>query len=154
MMITQQRLKEVLRYNEDTGEFIWLVGNFKGEAAGSIKTRERGRIMICIDRKFYKAHRLVWLYMTGEWPNGIIDHIDRNPSNNRWPNLRIATISENGVNRDHPLGVLGARGIDERCGGYRAKIKVNGKAHYLGTFSSLEYAIAARKAAELRFGRG
>ena len=55
-----------------------------------------GHIRICIMRVKYLAHRLAWLYVTGSWPSQDIDHIDGDPTNNRFANLREVTHQENG----------------------------------------------------------
>ena len=78
-MLTQERLKEVLHYDPETGIFMWLVapnGRIRvGMEAGS---SHDGYIGIKVDRILYKAHRLAWFYMTGEWPANDVDHWDRN----------------------------------------------------------------------------
>lgn len=93
-MIRQERLKELLDYNPDTGEFRWRViqGNRKGKAGSLHKS---GYIHIQIDRKILKAHRLAWLYQYGQLPDLEVDHIDGVKSNNTIKNLRLATKSEN-----------------------------------------------------------
>ena len=101
-MITQSELKEVLEYNPDTGLFIWLKSNGNrrlkaGDAAGT-KMRA-GYIRITIKGRMYPAHRLAYLYMTGNFPENFIDHINHIKDDNRWTNLRDATNSQNQANR-------------------------------------------------------
>jgi hypothetical protein len=96
-LITQEYLKSLLSYNPDTGIFIWLENrrrNLKGKIAGNL---DNGYINIRIDGKNYGAHRLAWLYMTGEWPY-MIDHEDMCRNNNKWTNLRLANNSTNAMN--------------------------------------------------------
>jgi HNH endonuclease len=104
-ILTAARLREILHYNPDTGEFAWIErrqGRRLG-AVGSIGTKGKGtnyfRLMVTIDYHSYKAHHLAWLYMTGEWPFPEIDHINRNPMDNRFANLRLATKVEQRANR-------------------------------------------------------
>lgn len=96
-MPTQARLKELLKYNPDTGEFIRLTdqpGIFEeGDIAGSLKAK--GYVSIKIDYKDHKAHRLAWLYMTGSFPDTQIDHIDGDRANNEWKNLRLSSPHHN-----------------------------------------------------------
>jgi hypothetical protein len=106
-----------------------------------------------IGRKNYSAHRLAWLYVYGEWPSDQIDHINRNRSDNRIANLRIATPTQNQANRSvckrNTTGFKGVT-VDPRTGRFRAKIRVNGKRTHIGVFDSAEEAGAAYVAASRR----
>ena len=99
-MLTQKELKELLHYNPETGVFTWLVSEKKvkvGHSAGYVcKTTGYVEIRLC---KKFKAHRLAWLYMTGEWPRKGIDHINGIKDDNRWVNLREATQRQNLYNK-------------------------------------------------------
>lgn len=71
-MITADRLKELLNYDPDTGKLVWLVnrrGRFAriGQEAG---TKQDDAIYVGLDGKIYSAHRLIWLYVHGNWPEG------------------------------------------------------------------------------------
>ena len=102
-MLTVERLRELLHYNPETGVFTYRVtrkGVSKGKVAGwHGKTDSRRRI--CLDGKTYLASRLAFLYMTGCWPKNEADHIDTNPTNDQWSNLRDATRVENCRNKSH-----------------------------------------------------
>lgn len=102
-ILTAAYLREVLSYDPGTGLFKWLKKlNRKGrigDVAGHFCKR-KGYALIYIDGQRYRAHRLAWLYVTGDWPALVIDHMDRNPANNAWANLRLATAVENGRNRN------------------------------------------------------
>jgi len=154
-ILTQERLKELLGYDPETGVFTWRVnrtaGLKKGDVAGAIDSE--GYRLLCLDKRYYKAHRAAWLYMTGEWPAHSIDHIDRNPSNNRFSNLRVATTAQNGMNRRlDARNASGVTGVSwcKNSKKWRADIGENGKLVRLGRFDSLAAATAARKAAEER----
>ncbi len=99
----QSRLIEVLSYNELDGSFTWKArkdGSRRkaGTKAGSLDTKKR-YIEIGLDYKLYKAHRLAWLYVTGNDPGILtVDHIDCNSLNNRFCNLRLATWRQQKLN--------------------------------------------------------
>ena len=146
MMLTQARLKEVLHYDPDTGLFRWLVTNSNRAVAGSacLSRNGNGYVQVGIDGRRYEGQRLAWLYMTGEWPAHLVDHVDMDQANNRWTNLRAATLAENMVNT---RARRAAKGIRSRCGRYQAHIGIDGKQVYLGTFDTAEAASAAYEAA-------
>lgn len=109
--LTQDTLRDVLYYNPKTGEFHWLVKPASrvhiGNRAGSRET-ERGYWVIGIAGKLYKAHRLAWLYVYGVFPKHL-DHINRNPTDNRIKNLREATKLQNsGNSKTRRAGLKGA----------------------------------------------
>lgn len=100
-MITQNRLKELVHYEPETGNFYARVkrGNVNpSDRPMPNKPNDSGYIRMRVDGKSYRAHRLAWLYMTGKLPLDKIDHIDNNPSNNHWENLREATNQQNMCN--------------------------------------------------------
>lgn len=143
MSLTQERLKELLEYNPETGTFIWLIPpknnpRMLGKTAGS--TSKRGYVQISIDNKLWFAHRLAFLYMEGRLPRECIDHIDVNPSNNIWSNLRECTSSENKLNRGAMSNSkLGIKGVSFRFGKYMAAVSHQGK-RYIETFLTVEEA--------------
>ena len=109
---TADRLRSLLHYNEDTGVFTWLVSIGHAVSAGDVAgtAHAEGYVVIGVDGHSYLAHRLAWLYMTGEWPKGKLDHKDRVRNHNWWSNIRLATNAQNSINstrkdRDLPRGV-------------------------------------------------
>lgn len=154
-VITQAELKETLSYNIETGDLIWIISK-PGVKVGSVAgTPALGYVSITINRRLYRAHRLIWLYMTGEWPKDQIDHINHIRNDNRWCNLREATYQENQRNRTNPKnnksGVCGVRWREKR-NRWSSQIKVNRKAKHLGSFTDKFEAICARKSAENKYG--
>jgi hypothetical protein len=148
-MIEHSALKELLDYNQETGNFVWKVDHgikFKaGEAAGYVA---QGYARIYIKRKPYQAHRLAWLYVYGEWPKGEIDHINRNKADNRIANLRDVTHSQNMINKDPKSNnTTGHPGVqyDRQRNKYRAVVAREGRKYCGGRHPTIEAAIAARK---------
>jgi hypothetical protein len=155
--LTAAEVRRLLRYEPDTGTFFWRVDT-RNTAAGDIagSRQSRGYWHIKINRHLYMAHRLAWLYVTGEWPVGHIDHINGNRSDNRFANLRIATNSENAWNsRIRVNNACGYKGVHykRRLNKFVAQNNVSGRVHHLGVFKTAAEAHAAyRKAAEEHFG--
>lgn len=119
-----------------------------GSVAGSPTTR--GYICIKVDWRLYRASRLAWLYMTGAWPTGLIDHQDLKTNNNSWSNLREATHSLNAANSRQKRPAI-PKGVTISGGRIIAQIKVRGRRRYLGDFKTVEdahaaYAVSAREA--------
>lgn len=150
-MIALGRLTEILNYDPETGEFHWKVarGGFqKGSIAGSIDSKGYVTIKIC--GKDYKAHRLAWIFVYGEWPSKPLDHIDMNRGNNGIRNLREATQFENFQNRKaYRSSKTGVKGVclHKSTGKFCAQIRANGKRFYIGLFETLEAADRAVRAA-------
>lgn len=139
-MLTQQRLKEVLRYVKSTGLFYWRVspkpGVVVGAQAGCLN--DKGYVLIGVDGRLYRAHRLAWLYVTGNWPVDLIDHRNTNKQDNRWRNLRAADERLNRENRHTPLahntsGFLGVT-WSRTMQSWQAQIKSHGRNKVLGYF--------------------
>ncbi len=99
-MLTAERLREVLDYDPVTGVFHWRVSPRQNVKAGSVAghCQADGYWRVRIDRRAYLAHRLVWLYVHGEWPPAMIDHRHGERSTARLDELRPATRSQNLAN--------------------------------------------------------
>lgn len=143
--LTAEYLKEMLYYDPETGVWTWLTqksANIKpGQVAGSI--RSDGYRQIAINRTMHYAHRLSWLYMTGEWPKNQVDHINRDRDDNRWDNLRAATPSDNSVNSKlSPNNTSGYRGVSWDQGANKWGARVNNV--HLGFFDDIKEAVAVR----------
>jgi hypothetical protein len=160
-MITLERLKEILTYDPETGEFKWTgvaSRTIHGSVAGYIHNRD-GYHLISIKHRKYRSHRLAWLYMTGEWPKNQIDHINGIRNDNRIANLRDVTSSENNHNRKYAnsnnksCGTLGVSYL-KNLGMFQSYIKVNGKPFYLGCYDSKELAHEAYLTAKRKMHAG
>jgi len=151
--LTQARLKEILKYNPETGIFTWLVRR-RGTACIGSKAgtpSPAGYCQIMVDAKRYLAHRLAFLYMTGEFPKSEVDHINRDNTDNSWSNLRLATRSQNVANTKlFKTNKSGYRNVcwDKGISRWRADVKLNNKSKYLGHFDCPKQ--AAKVAAKWR----
>lgn len=146
--MNQERLKSLLHYDPIIGRWTWRITRGRLAPAGSnAGFRDKsGYVVIRVDRKLYRAHRLAWLYVTGKWPKDQIDHINGDRSDNRFRNLREATGFQNRANsRKRKDNTSGYKGVHWRqdANKWRARIHSNGKCVYLGYFSSKEGAHAA-----------
>lgn len=138
-MITQEELKQVLRYDLTTGIFTWI--NARGrQKAGAVagSTRRDGYISIKVKDEFYLAHRLAWIYITGSLPRCQIDHRNSVKKDNAWANIREASPSENKQNlrNAQSKNTTGLLGVSRSGPRYIARIQVGERQLYLGTFSS------------------
>jgi len=154
--ITQEIVKAWFRYDPETGRFAWRKLRSSrsqpiGEALGSINGN--GYRLLTIDGKNYKASRLAWLYVYGQWPQNNLDHIDRDRLNDRIANLRDVSQSVNALNRALP-SKLGIRGVSLNGKKYKARIVYAGrKARVLGSYSTPIYAhLIYKQIAELYYG--
>lgn len=144
--LTQERLKELLKYNSETGEFHWLKnGKLTGYSTNNVYTQ------IYVDGKNYRAHRLAWLYVYGYFPESEVDHINRIKNDNRILNLREASRTCNMRNMAGH-GSSGVKGVHRNRGNWSAEISVSDKRIKLGTFSTLFAAAKARVEAEEKYG--
>ena len=140
-MLTQERLKQLLHYDPESGEFMRLATMGRFTAGSLVGTMgKNGYIAISVDGKRYLAHRLAWLYVYGEWP-AEIDHRNRKRTDNRLDNIRVATRAQNGVNGSAMCtSGTGLRGVHlhKPSGRYRAQIVKGSKTHSLGYFTYKE----------------
>lgn len=145
--LTAEYLKQVLHYEPETGKFTWIkrvstaiqIGDETGSPSG-------GYLLIRVGDRLYKAHRLAWLYMTGEWPDRKIDHKDTVRDNNTWDNLRLATDAQNSHNtRIFRTNTSGFKGVSKHkaSGLWQAYIWVNNKKVSLRYHKTPEAAHAA-----------
>lgn len=156
--LTRDRLCELLDINTETGVFIWkhtMGGKAKkGQQAGAITVN--GYVAIGIDKVDYLCHRLMWLYVYGAFPILNIDHIDRDKTNNKPVNLRLATPKQNGENRSlKSNNASGHRGVFLRkylkSKPWAVSIMNNRKTIHVGYFATVEEAIEARRLVEDKY---
>ena len=145
-----ETVRKLLDYDPDTGRLTWKVrASIRVMVGGEAGTVEgcNGYRKVGIKGKQYYAHRLVWLWMTGEWPE-VIDHINHDKLDNRWCNLRDVGYEENNKNKSRATGVCWYK--DRNM--WRSYITVGSNRIDLGSFEDKKEAIAARRAALVEYG--
>jgi len=138
-ILTEDRLKELLSYDPESGKFEWRAvrgGGRPGREPGAVSSN--GYRRIGVDGTKYAAHRLAWFYVYNEWPGGMIDHINGDRLDNRIDNLRVATNELNQQNQrcariDNKIGLLGVN-WEKWSRKYKAQIRVHGKKLLIGRF--------------------
>lgn len=165
-MLTAERIRQIMDYDRETGVFTWRArqvthkchkawnAQWAGKAVAVVtvndpQTSGRKSRLLRIGGKYYGEHRVVWAYVTGEWPKNEIDHRNGNSIDNRFENMREATHGQNQRNkkamRNNKLGVKGVR-YDAKRRKYVAQIKNYrgvGKSPMIGRFNTLEDAAEA-----------
>jgi len=141
-----------------TGAFVWINPTSNRVKAGALagSLTNHGYFTIRIDGTAYQAHRLAWLYMTGEWPEHEIDHIDGNRLNNSWRNLRDVPrrINAQNMRSAKKTSKSGLLGVVPYGGRWIARITANRKEKHLGIFDTTEAAQAAYLSAKRELHEG
>lgn len=151
--LTQEELKRLLSYDQDTGVFIRLLKTSNSITVGEVAGFNRkGATHISLHNNEYLAHRLAWLYVYGEWPPEQIDHKNCNSRDNRIANLRLATCAQNNQNKHRPnknnsCGLMGIY-FDKEKRKWAAEITANRKRVRLGRFATAELASLAYQTAK------
>lgn len=160
-LISQKELMRLLSYDPHTGIFTWKARDgagwwntrYAGKKAGCV---EGGYELISLHKVQYFSHRLAWLYVYGEEPAGLIDHISHVTTDNRIANLRVVDHAGNARNkRLSKFNTSGIPGVvfNAKRNRWLATIGDGGRRELkLGKFKTIEEAIAARKAAEICLG--
>lgn len=152
MALTQERVLELFAYRD--GQLVRRISVSSNARAGDVAgtLNQFGYIQVSIDKRLYQAHRVIYLMHHGYMPR-LVDHIDRNRSNNRIENLRAATHVQNGYNKSKlSSNSSGYKGVSwcKKTLRWRASISINGKIKFLGRYgdvkaAALAYSLAAEK---------
>jgi hypothetical protein len=142
-MLNHEKVKELFDYNPNSGLLTWRIAKSSRIKIG-MKAGSKQSLQVKIDGKMYLVSRVIWFYMTGEWPTKLIDHENRIRTDNKWANLREATYTQNNIN---------SRARRNRKYKYPTGIKLHSTGKFqarfcqkhLGTFINLEDAIKARQ---------
>lgn len=142
-------LKEYFYYDSEDGSLYNLKNRGKNKKGSEAETLTSDGYLNIFIGKAYRAHRIIWKMVTGKEPK-LLDHINKNRSDNRFENLREASVSLNIFNTDRYKNEL-SRGIRKHGNKFRARISFEGKRIHLGLFKTLEEAVEAynNKAREL-----
>jgi hypothetical protein len=145
-------VRSVLDYDPATGVLVWKsrqdrIGRWNTERVGKIAgtINDRGYIVVAINGKDFRAHRLAWAIVTGEWPEAEIDHRNMIKSDNRWDNLRPSTHSQNNQNKTaQSNNTSGYKGVSfcKVSRTWSARMKVGTRYKFLGRYSTPEEAHA------------
>jgi hypothetical protein len=128
-----------LSYDGDSGRLAWKISRGKarpGQLAGSVD--KDGYLQVVVLGMPVKAHRLAWFMHHGSWPDGEIDHINGLRADNRIANLRVVSRGENCRNlHKTPANGVGIRGaVRQVTGRFGARVKLDGRTYWLGTFDT------------------
>lgn len=157
--LTQAILKEYVVYVPDTGSFTLIKSNsprYRNSLPAKFGSMNAdGYLYGMLEGKSYSLHKLAVLYMTGAFPDSRlfrVDHRDRDTANNRWLNLRVIALGENIRNQSQTKTTTksGHTGVSYKDGAkspWKAHIRVDGKLKHLGSYATLEEAVAVRQAA-------
>lgn len=168
-IITHELLRQLVRFAPETNQYFWnprpremfkTEGSWKSwntnwankETFNAIDGR--GYCQAVVMLRHYNAHRIIWFYHYGAWPEGEIDHINGIRTDNRLENLRAVSPYENCRNKprrvDNKSGCSGVNWL-EKNKKWRVRIQHLGKNIEIGCFRELKDAISARKAAEQKY---
>lgn len=148
---TADDLRKNIHYDPDTGVVTALMPRYRVPVGTVIGSKSAGGLAARIYGFRSRLHRFIWMYMTGEWPTEVIDHINRNPYDNRWSNLRACSQAQNRCNNSRPshntsgtVGVLPYHRKNSECR-WRAQITTRNRTVHLGVFKTFDEALAARR---------
>lgn len=156
--LTSALAREFYTYNSETGELRWRIKPCQRMNAGDIAgcINGDGYLQVAFKATRYPAHRVIWLYVYGEWPDGMVDHINGVRTDNRIANLRNVSAAMNQHNRRHLAknNTSGFTGVRWFQNAWRAGIWLGGKYHFIGYFKTAEEAGAAYVEAKRRLHAG
>jgi hypothetical protein len=149
------RLHALFIYDSRSGFLLRRVNRGKGRAGDVVGTKHsEGYLQVRVDGAREYVHRIAYALMVGTYPEKEIDHINGDRADNRWCNLRGASHAENMQNRpraSHSTQPFKGVRQSPTKGKWTARIGINQKEMYLGTFATAQAANAAYKKAASHF---
>ena len=155
-VIDQETVKKLFHYDAESGMLLWRYGNGRNVKPWQQAKAPNGQgyYTVKINGTNYRVHRLIWLYVYGDFPKEDIDHKNRIRNDNRLCNLRAVSRTDNCQNISLPnhnkSGHIGVSWFELRKT-WTVYVKVNKKNKWLGYYKNLDDAIAARKAGEKQY---
>lgn len=146
--LTAEILRKALHYDPKTGIFTWKISTKNNVRAGDVagSTMRTGYKKVNFYGKYFAAHRLAWFFYYGEEPDGMIDHINGDKTDNRITNLRLADHRINQLNREsHRNGKSPGCSYHKNIKRWTAQIRISGKLQHLGSFKTEKQAANAYK---------
>lgn len=147
MKPTVERLYALYVYDAISGLVTRRVsrGKWKADQRAGTLDKSNGYRQISVDGQIIDEHLIAWAMHTGAWPKGLIDHIDGQRDRNVFANLRDGTrqLNQQNMRRARADSASGIQGVGERKGRYWARLRYDGRQHYLGTFATSSEAHAA-----------
>lgn len=172
--LSYAQVNELLRYDAETGKLFWKprpLAMFSDTGNGAIANcstfnkqrankeaftakNKYGYLHGVILYQHHRAHRIAWLLHHGKWPDGSLDHINGDPSDNRIVNLRdVPHFVSRRNSKLSARNKSGTHGVyADGNGRWKAHIKTHKGYEYLGVFPTKEAAAAVRRAAEADHG--
>jgi hypothetical protein len=165
--LSYEQFKDIIRYEPETGNLFWLPRSSEyvhHTRVNSWNSRNANRLISTIDSKGYvfcsvlgkqyRAHRVAWLLVYGEWPD-VIDHINGVRTDNRLINLRSVNSHTNHLNQKlNSKNTSGVSGVyfNKNKGIWCAQMKFKGRTYHLGSTTDFFDAVCMRKSEERRLG--
>jgi len=158
--LTQEKVQKFFTYNKNTGKLYWksahswknrhiINSRNANKEAGVVSNN--GYLIVGLKQKWYKVHRIIWLYIYGYFPENCIDHINRNKTDNRIENLREVSnqcnVRNSKIAKNNKSTIKGVSWHKETSK-WVVKIRLNGKNYYLGVYRDFYDAVCIRLATE------
>lgn len=156
MINIPQHIRDHIAYDPSSPSgLVWLTKPNKRIVVGSLCgcLKPNGYWMLRFEGISYLNHRVIWFLLTGNDPaRALIDHVDGNPKNNTFENLRVASLAENTHNtKISKNSRSGVKGVGWNKGKWQASLMVRGEVVYLGRFTDLEEAKVVIQEARIKY---
>lgn len=141
--ISVDLIKDAFSYDPVTGEV-------HGQRKKSLGYMIGPYSHVALGRKDIRRSRIAFVLMTGDWPKGLVDHVNGDTGDDRWENLREASHRQNGANRK-AWGRSRFLGVWPKGSKWESAIKTRDGVKRVGNFSREENAALAYNFAALKY---